>query len=99
MANSPLQRRQVLYSGNVQGVGFRYTTRMIARRFEVAGYVRNLPDRRVELVAEGPKEQIDDFLKAISERMSDQIRSLDSDTRPPIKGGADAEFADFEIRY
>ena len=41
------------FSGHVQGVGFRYTTRSVASRFAVTGYVRNLPDGRVELVAEG----------------------------------------------
>jgi hypothetical protein len=39
-----LERREVLYEGNVQGVGFRFTTNRVAGRFDVAGYVRNLPD-------------------------------------------------------
>ena len=56
-----LQRRQVLYSGHVQGVGFRYTTRSAARNYEVTGYVRNLPDGNVEVVAEGSADQLDRF--------------------------------------
>ena len=49
----PRVRRRVYFSGRVQGVGFRFTCQSLARGFEVAGYVRNLPDGRVELVAEG----------------------------------------------
>ena len=56
---------QVLYSGNVQGVGFRYTVKSVATGFEVTGTVRNLADGRVELVAEGAKEELDAFRQAI----------------------------------
>ncbi len=72
---SVLQRRQVLYSGHVQGVGFRYTTRSIARDYEVTGYVRNLADGSVEVVAEGPVDQLDGFLEEVSDRLSGHIRS------------------------
>lgn len=56
---------QVFYSGSVQGVGFRYTVKTVATGFEVTGTVRNLSDGRVELVAEGAKEELDEFRKAI----------------------------------
>ena len=49
----PRERRRVVFSGRVQGVGFRFTCQSLARGFDVAGYVRNLADGRVELVAEG----------------------------------------------
>ena len=58
---------QVFYEGRVQGVGFRYTARRIAAGFEVAGYVRNLADGRVELVASGEAEEVDGFLQAVRE--------------------------------
>jgi acylphosphatase len=54
-----------LYSGRVQGVGFRYTVRTVATGFEVTGTVRNLEDGRVELVAEGTKPELDEFLVAV----------------------------------
>jgi acylphosphatase len=57
----------VYYSGKVQGVGFRYTTRQTAMGYEVTGFVRNLPDGRVELVAEGLKEELEAFQAAIRE--------------------------------
>lgn len=87
-------RRQVTYSGHVQGVGFRYTTQTVARRYDVTGYVRNLPDVRVELVAEGTAAELDRFLAELAEQMSGNIRSVDCDRRPAV-----GEFADFAIRY
>jgi len=57
----------VYYSGRVQGVGFRYTVKSLTPGFEVAGTVRNLPDGRVELVAEGAREELDAFRQAIRE--------------------------------
>ncbi len=56
---------QVIFSGTVQGVGFRYTTERLARHFEVTGYVRNLPDGNVELAAEGGRAVLEDFLAAV----------------------------------
>jgi acylphosphatase len=58
---------RVYYFGNVQGVGFRYTAKSVATGFEVTGTVRNLPDGRVELVAEGAKDELDAFRVAIRE--------------------------------
>ena len=55
----------VLYSGHVQGVGFRYTVRQTALGFEVTGTVRNLPDGRVEVVAEGERAELEAFGEAI----------------------------------
>jgi acylphosphatase len=51
----------VLFSGRVQGVGFRYTAKTVATGFEIAGIIRNLPDGRVELVAEGSPAELDDY--------------------------------------
>lgn len=60
-------RMQVLYSGRVQGVGFRYQTKRQATGFEVSGTVRNLLDGRVELIAEGERAELEEFRKAIRE--------------------------------
>lgn len=60
-------RLQVYYEGTVQGVGFRYSVRMLAGGFEVVGTVRNLPDGRVELIAEGAKDELSAFQQAIRE--------------------------------
>jgi acylphosphatase len=60
-------RLQVYYEGTVQGVGFRFTVKMLASGFDVNGTVRNLPDGRVELVAEGAKTELSAFQQAIRE--------------------------------
>jgi acylphosphatase len=86
-------RKTVYYTGRVQGVGFRYTARSIAGRFDVRGFVRNLPDGRVELTAEGERHELAAFLDEIRERMSHQIRDEKVDTQP-----ATGEFTGFEIR-
>jgi acylphosphatase len=59
------QQLHIFYEGRVQGVGFRYTAKTVAQGFEVTGTVRNLPDGRVELVAEGERSELEDFRKAI----------------------------------
>jgi acylphosphatase len=92
--SSPLQRRQVFYSGHVQGVGFRYTTRQIAGNYEVTGFVRNLPDGRVELVAEGTEAELTAFLTAVDERLGSHIRSTAIDRRD-----ATSEFSRFQITH
>ncbi len=55
----------IFYSGSVQGVGFRYTAKTVATGFEVTGTVRNLPDGRVELIAEGARAELEAFRAAI----------------------------------
>jgi acylphosphatase len=60
-------RMQIFYSGRVQGVGFRYTVRSVALGFEVTGTVRNLADGRVELVAEGFRDELEAFRGSIWE--------------------------------
>lgn len=88
-----LERRTVLYTGRVQGVGFRYTTHSIARRYDVTGYVRNLSDGRVELVAEGERHELAAFLDDVRERMRTHIRDEKVD-----RGASSGEFLSFEIR-
>ena len=61
------RRMQVFYSGQVQGVGFRYQARQVATGFEVTGCVRNLSDGRVELVAEGEDVELREFRSAVRE--------------------------------
>lgn len=55
----------VFYSGRVQGVGFRYTVKSLTPGFEVTGTVRNLPDGRVELIAEGDRAELEAFRQAV----------------------------------
>ena len=60
-----MNAKQIFYEGRVQGVGFRYQTKELARGFEVTGWVRNLPDGRVELQVNGETEELEAFLEEI----------------------------------
>lgn len=88
------EQRIIHFKGNVQGVGFRYATTRIADAYDVTGYVRNLPDGCVEVVAEGEKKEIDAFLGDLRERMSGYVRGLTQQTAP-----ASGRFASFGVRY
>jgi acylphosphatase len=88
-----LTRRTSTFSGHVQGVGFPYTAQIVARGFNVTGYVRNLDNGDVELVAEGENDEISRFLETIGQKMNENIkRRVDFDS--PATG----EFLDFRIR-
>jgi acylphosphatase len=86
-------RMHIFYSGRVQGVGFRYTTKKVAAGFEVVGTVRNLTDGRVELIAEGARDELEAFRKAIrDEGMEHFIKNEDLNWSE-----AAGEFRGFEI--
>jgi acylphosphatase len=57
--------RQVFYEGHVQGVGYRYTVKQFALGYEVRGWVKNLPDGRVEMLVLGEEEELAAFLEDI----------------------------------
>ena len=87
------QRLHIFYSGRVQGVGFRYTVRTVATGFDVTGVVRNLPDGRVELIAEGGRAELEEFRKAIEDSaVGGCIRQADA-----AWSDAKNEFRGFEI--
>jgi acylphosphatase len=94
MSQSLVERRQVYYSGYVQGVGFRYTAHRIARRYQITGFVRNLPDRRVQVVVEGPRGEIGGFLDELARAMSGYIQDVVVDKAPST-----GEYSGFEIRF
>lgn len=85
---------QVLYEGNVQGVGFRWTIRQVATGFNIIGWVRNLPDGRVELQVGGEENEVFAFLDAV---MESELRShIDKQTRSALAEPVKAR--GFEIR-
>ena len=90
-----LERRRVTYSGRVQGVGFRATCRWLARGFELVGYVRNLPDGRVEVLVEGESAEIDRLSEAVHRELGGFIRSADVQTEPTGHPPLD----DFTVRF
>ena len=62
-----MQQFHILYQGRVQGVGFRYTVRRIADTFKLTGWVRNLEDGRVEILAQGDRKTIERMMQTIEE--------------------------------
>jgi acylphosphatase len=88
-----MERREVYYRGHVQGVGFRYTTREIARRFDVQGVVENLLDGRVRVMVEGESAEVERFLAAVQKRMQPYLLGVEQFSSP-----ATGEFSGFEIR-
>ena len=86
-------RRRLVYHGRVQGVGFRYTTRSIARRHPVSGWVKNLPTGAVELLVEAEASELAGFLEEVARHFEGHISSTD-DLAP-----GDEPLSDFSIRY
>jgi acylphosphatase len=68
-----MTRFTVHFAGEVQGVGFRYTTCHVAKQFAVAGYVQNLNDGRVKLVVEGDKKELNALVKAVIVAMNGNV--------------------------
>ena len=87
-------RRRLIYSGRVQGVGFRYTTASIARRYAVSGFVRNLSDGTVELVAEGAEVVLDELFDEIASTLGRNIADAQI-----TEFQTDEKLNPFEIRY
>jgi len=93
--NRLAEKRQLraLFVGHVQGVGFRYTTQSLARRYDVKGYVRNLTDGGVEIIAEGDEAEVRAFFDSVrTSRLCDHIREVKE-----VWSGAQGIFKSFEI--
>ncbi len=82
------------FSGHVQGVGFRHNTLQVAERHAVAGYVKNLSDGRVEIVAEGEDAEVDGFLREVEKTMSGYIRDRQVNESPGT-----GKFKTFDVAY
>lgn len=85
--------QSVFFSGHVQGVGFRYAALQVAKEFEVAGWVANVADGRVQLEVEGRAGEVEAFIAAVAERMHGHVRKLERSGGP-----RPAQFAGFLIK-
>ena len=88
------QHIHAYYSGQVQGIGFRFTVRGIAQELRVGGWVRNMPDGRVEVVAQTDARTLKDFLDKIYACFSRHIQEVDVQQL-----AAEGSYQDFEIRF
>ncbi len=87
-------RAHVIFSGSVQGVGFRYTTQNFANNLKITGWVKNLSDGRVEMMAEGTREQIDNLLYKLDKQFDRKITHKDIDWLDARKS-----FTSFDVAY
>lgn len=89
------ERAHIFYTGRVQGVGFRYTAEKIAMDLGLVGWVKNLPDQRVELICEGAKDKIEELLDQIkASHLGPHIRKVRCDWEK-----ATGEFKDFRVEF
>lgn len=86
--------KHIIFTGQVQGVGFRFTAFNTANRHQLTGFVRNLPDGTVEMLAQGPAQAIDDCIRDIEEEFSGYIRETKIKEIPP-----NPQYKDFEITF
>lgn len=84
----------IIYSGAVQGVGFRYTVQRCAVSRDLTGWVKNCTNGSVEVLVSGSKEDIEKLCQNVEEYFSDNIRNKDIRYTSPLK-----EFKDFQITY
>jgi acylphosphatase len=89
-----LQRIRIFYSGRVQGVGFRYTAVDLALKLKINGWVRNLPDDRVEILAQADENDLEIYQQQIMQAMSSYITEQSSNVEP-----IGDELAGFKILY
>ena len=87
-------RARALFSGRVQGVGFRFTTRRAASGYRVDGYVRNLPDGNVEIVAEGDRAEVKGFLDDVAGRMERYVEDVEVTWGTPT-----GQYEGFTVRF
>ncbi len=86
--------RHVIFIGRVQGVGFRFTAEAAAVDLGLSGWVKNLPDGKVELLCEGKEEDLRKILAKIDDQLSSYIRQKEVSWMP-----ATGEFASFDISF
>ena len=86
--------KHIIFKGQVQGVGFRYTTHRVAARYDVTGFVRNLPDGTVETLVQGQAKEVDACLDDIQEAMAGYIRDLQIKSVPVMP-----QHGDFRITF
>ena len=86
--------RHIIFTGRVQGVGFRFTARRAAQRRQLSGYVRNMPNGSVEMLAQGQVEEVDDCIQDIKEYFSGYIKEVKIEEMP-----FDSKYIDFQITF
>lgn len=86
--------KRIIFSGRVQGVGFRFTAHNIANRYQLVGWVRNLADGTVEMIAQGDADDVSDCIRDISEYFSGYVNDAKVEEIP-----VDPQHTNFKITF
>ena len=86
--------KHIIFAGHVQGVGFRFTAHRMASCYHLTGFVRNLSDGTVEMLAQGPAEDIEECIRDIEEALAGYVGETLIDEVPP-----DPRYTDFKITF
>lgn len=86
--------RHIIFTGRVQGVGFRFAAFHAANRYQLTGWVRNCTDSSVEMIAQGRPDKIDDCIRDIQESFAGYVRETKIEEVPP-----DPKRKDFKITF
>ncbi|MGB9678223.1 MAG: acylphosphatase, partial [Candidatus Ratteibacteria bacterium] len=90
-----MKRYHIYISGRVQGVGFRWYAQRIAKNIDILGWVKNLPDGKVEIIAEGNEENLERFIEELKKGyLGGNIRNIEK-----IEEKYTGEFKNFQIRF
>ena len=86
--------KHIIFTGDVQGVGFRFTALRIANRYPLTGFIRNTPNGFVEMLAQGSPDDIDNCLRDIKDSLAGYIRDTKIEETP-----SDPQYTDFKITF
>jgi acylphosphatase len=86
--------KHIIFAGRVQGVGFRFTASSIAKRYQLTGFVRNLPDGTVEMLAQGDDQDVENCIQDIKESLTGYVRDVRIDPLP-----LNTRYTDFRITF
>jgi acylphosphatase len=84
----------IVFSGRVQGVGFRFTSLNIANHYRLTGYLRNLPNGNIEMFAQGSEKMVDECIRDIQDSLVGSISHIDIENAAP-----DPKCTDFKIIF
>jgi len=86
--------KHIIFTGRVQGVGFRFTAFNIANRYHLTGLVRNLSNGAVEMIAQGHADNIDNCIRDIKKSFAGYVKETQIEEIPP-----DPQYKDFKITF
>lgn len=94
LESTMLKQVKLIFYGRVQGIGFRYIAQRFARKLNLQGYVKNLADGSVKLIAQGDEESINNLVLEIKKYFLSEIEKVETIWQKPT-----STFRDFQIQF